>query len=85
MADHEEIKRIQADIRRATLKYSAATRSIVHMFAHMTIPPKDAEMLLLFLAGLSMGMRQASLKDDEVLAALAFGWHFGVGMKDFPE
>lgn len=50
--------------------------AILGLLHEANVPPEDGELLLLWLAGLSMGQRQAPLSGDP-LQVFAQGWCLG--------
>lgn len=63
------------------VRYQSQHDAICDLFERTGVPPQDAEQLLLYMAGVSAGIRQVSIKGDWVQAA-CLGWQLGAAEGD---
>jgi hypothetical protein len=64
------------ELLRLTKRNDELIGKITDLLAESNIPPPDAEALLLFMVGVSAGMRQASIS-GEWIHPVAMGWQVG--------
>jgi len=65
------------ELQKITRHHIAVIDGIGDLLAEAKVTEKDGEILLLFLAGLSAGNRQAPINEREWNAPTALAWAFG--------
>lgn len=59
-------------------KHDDVIDSITDVFSDANISPEDGEKVLLYIAGMSAGLRQAPILNTTWLEIAAIGWKIGV-------
>ncbi len=72
----------QLELQRLMKKYPTIPSKIDDLMSQSDVSHEDGEAILLFLAGISAGARQAAVNGSDWLLPISLGWAFGAERGD---